>query len=79
MSLKIFSLSAAVTVAATIGAAPAAKAGVITYDPAADFVSGYVSGSNPNGVWSYGYSSTLGGLLHSIALESQEPIPQVNN
>jgi len=32
-----------------------------TYDAAADFEAGWLSNSNPNGVWSYGYSSTLGG------------------
>jgi hypothetical protein len=32
-----------------------------TYNPATTFEAGWVSGSNPNGVWSYGYSSSLGG------------------
>jgi hypothetical protein len=32
-----------------------------TYDAAAAFEAGWLSSSNPNGVWSYGYSSTLGG------------------
>jgi hypothetical protein len=34
-----------------------------TYDPAAAFEAGWLSGSNPNGVWSAGYSSTLGGAV----------------
>jgi hypothetical protein len=33
----------------------------ITFDPATVFDAGWTSGSNPNGVWSYGYSATLGG------------------
>src|SRR5215470_525403 len=32
-----------------------------TFNPAADFETGWLSVSNPNGVWSYGYSSTAGG------------------
>jgi PEP-CTERM motif len=31
------------------------------YDPAADFEAGWTTSSNPNGVWSYGYSSTVSG------------------
>ncbi len=30
-----------------------------TYDPAASFEQGYLSHSNPNGVWSYGYSTSF--------------------
>ena len=30
-----------------------------TYDPAASFEKGWIAHSNPNGVWSYGYSSGL--------------------
>jgi len=33
------------------------------YDPAAAFEAGWLSSSNPNGVWSSGYSSTLGGSV----------------
>jgi hypothetical protein len=35
----------------------------ISFDPAAVFEAGFLSGSNPNGVWTYGYSSTLGGAV----------------
>src|ERR1019366_167120 len=31
------------------------------YDPATDFESGYLNHTNPNGVWSYGYSSGFTG------------------
>jgi hypothetical protein len=37
--------------------AAAASSWAATYDPAASFEQGYLSMSNPNGVWSYGYSS----------------------
>ena len=32
-----------------------------TYDAAADFEAGWLSNSNPNDVWSYCYSASLGG------------------
>src|SRR5215471_2590753 len=44
---------------ALVAMVPCSRA--ITYDPAADFAAGWASNSNPNGVWSYGYSSSLGG------------------
>lgn len=31
------------------------------FDAGADFETGWISNSNPNGPWSYGYSTTLGG------------------
>lgn len=34
-----------------------------TFDPVADYDAGWLSGSNPNGAWSYGWSSTLGSSL----------------
>lgn len=34
-----------------------------TFDPVADYDAGWLSGSNPNGVWSYGWSSTLASAL----------------
>lgn len=34
-----------------------------TFDPVADYDAGWLSGSNPNGVWRYGWSSTLGSPL----------------
>jgi hypothetical protein len=36
-----------------------------TYDPAASFEQGWVAQTNPNGVWSYGYSA---GFTNSISL-----------
>lgn len=33
------------------------------FDPVADYDAGWLSGSNPNGVWRYGWSSTLGSSL----------------
>jgi hypothetical protein len=41
----------------------AASATIITYDPADGFASGWTTGDNPNGDWSYGYSSTFGGAV----------------
>jgi hypothetical protein len=46
-----------------------------TYNPAADFESGWTSGSNPNGVWSYGYSSSPTG---SVALYNEQSAGIVN-
>ena len=40
----------------------------VTYDPAADFESGWTTQSNPNGVWSYGYSS---GFANPVTLYDQ--------
>jgi hypothetical protein len=34
-----------------------------TFDPVADYDAGWLSGSNPNGVWRYGWSSTLTSAL----------------
>jgi hypothetical protein len=41
-----------------------------TYDASAAFEAGWISDSNPNGVWSYGYSSSLGGpvTLYTVQL-----------
>jgi hypothetical protein len=39
----------------------ASSASTLTFDPANDFEAGWVANSNPNGVWSYGYSTTLTG------------------
>jgi hypothetical protein len=35
----------------------------ILFDPVADYDAGWLSGSNPNGVWRYGWSSTLTSAL----------------
>jgi PEP-CTERM motif len=41
------------------------------YDPAADFEAGWITSSNPNGVWSFGYSSTVSGPV--ILYDAQVP------
>src|SRR5688572_29473367 len=40
----------------------------VTFDPVADYDAGWLSGSNPNGAWSYGWSQTL---VSSLTLYSQ--------
>jgi hypothetical protein len=52
-----------VALALSTGIATVRPAEAITYDAAADFEAGWLAGTNPNGVWSYGYSSTLGGTV----------------
>jgi hypothetical protein len=52
-------LAAGLMLALSIGTSGQALAA--TYDPAAAFAAGYATASNPNGVWSYGYSSTVTG------------------
>jgi hypothetical protein len=42
-----------------------------TYDPAASFEQGFLSKSNPNGVWSYGYSTSFTGPVSSFTQTSQ--------
>lgn len=44
-----------------LAATPSASAA--TYDPTTNFVAGWTAGTNPNGVWSYGYSSGLPGTV----------------
>jgi len=46
-----------------------------TYDPAASFEAGFTSHSNPNGVWSYGYSS---GFTAPVTLYTQTSQPGVH-
>ena len=46
-----------------------------TYDPAASFEAGFASRSNPNGVWSYGYSS---GFTAPVTLYTQTSQPGVH-
>lgn len=63
LSLKRFSFQALpALVFAALAIAPVANAAVI-YDAAGDFS----SSSNPNGVWSYGQSTTLGGSFSTMA------------
>jgi hypothetical protein len=52
-------LAAGLMLALSIGTSGQARAA--TYDPAAAFAAGYATASNPDGVWSYGYSSTVTG------------------
>jgi hypothetical protein len=47
-----------------------------TYDATADFEAGWAAGTNPNGVWSYGWTPDLGGPL---TLFTRHYIPPVNN
>lgn len=46
-----------------------------TYDPATSFEAGFTSHSNPNGVWSYGYSS---GFTAPVTLYTQTSQPGVH-
>lgn len=46
-----------------------------TYDPGASFEAGYLSQSNPNGVWSYGYST---GFTAPVSLYTQTVQPGVH-
>ncbi len=49
---------AAISLLGSVAIVPLAGAAHATvYDPAADFEQGFTTQSNPNGVWSYGYSS----------------------
>jgi hypothetical protein len=43
-----------------------------TYDPAASFEQGYLSHSNPNGVWSYGHSASFTGPV-SLYTQTGQP------
>jgi PEP-CTERM motif len=45
----------------TLSIATSGQARATIYDPAAAFEAGWTAASNPNDVWSYGYSSTLSG------------------
>jgi PEP-CTERM motif len=45
------------------------------YDPAADFEQGWTTQSNPNGVWSYGYSS---GFANPVTLYNQTQLGPLN-
>jgi sugar lactone lactonase YvrE len=47
-----------------------------TFDANADFEAGWAAGTNPNGVWSYGRTTDLGGPL---TLFTRHYIPPVNN
>jgi hypothetical protein len=47
----------------------------VTYDPTASFEAGFTSHSNPNGVWSYGYSS---GFTAPVTLYTQTSQPGVH-
>jgi hypothetical protein len=45
-----------------------------TYDPAASFEQGFLSKSNPNGVWSYGHSTSFTGPV-SLYTQTAQPGP----
>ena len=50
--------------AIALGAAfTANSASAVVYDAAADFDTAYTAGNNPNGTWTYGWSSTLSSAL----------------
>lgn len=67
VSCKLFCLSSALVAAGMLLAGP--DCGAAGYDGAADFS----LNSNPNGVWSYGYSATLGGTM-TLDLEKTQDI-----
>jgi hypothetical protein len=52
------------------------KSGTQIYDATADFEVGWLAGSNPNGVWSYGWTNGIAGPL---TLFTRNHIPIVNN
>src|SRR4051812_25635402 len=45
-----------------------------TYDPAADFESGWIAKNNPNGVWTYGYSTSFGSSVTLYDRTAQGPL-----
>jgi sugar lactone lactonase YvrE len=47
-----------------------------TFDANADFEAGWAAGTNPNGVWSYGRTTDLGGPL---VLFTRNYVPAINN
>ena len=58
----------------SLAAAPNGRAA--TYDPAAMFEPGFLSRNNPNGVWSYGTSTSFTG---TVSLYTQTSQPGINN
>jgi hypothetical protein len=54
--------------------AVAANGWSATYDPTADFEKGFLSQSNPNGVWSYGHSASF---TRPVSLYTQTGQPGV--
>lgn len=61
MKSPIAKFSAPALAAGFLLALSTGQALAVVYDPATDFEVGWTNSSNPNGVWSYGYSATLGG------------------
>lgn len=61
----MFRLKAVWSLVGMILAAAASLQAATVYDAAGDYLAGWGAGSNPNGVWSYGWSTTPGsGLLN---------------
>jgi hypothetical protein len=58
-SKSMFATGAVILVLAALALTPSLGSPVLTYDAALDFS----PTRNPNGVWSYGYSLTLGGRM----------------
>src|SRR5689334_11981181 len=57
----------------------ALKASAQTYDPVADYPTGFANGQNPNGVWAYGWSNGLTGAFtiypdHRVIQPNCDPI-----
>ena len=52
-------------------AAAALQAGTV-YDAAGDYLAGWSAGNNPNGVWSYGWSTTPGSGLTSYTVHAAD-------
>jgi hypothetical protein len=66
ISRKLFAVVLVIVLA--FAAVAAAQTASITYDAAASFEQGWTAHSNPNGVWSYGYSS---GFTNPVTLYTQ--------
>lgn len=74
---RLFNFKAICSLTLIAGAisSPQAFAASLTYDAASAFEQGFISQSNPNGVWSYGFSS---GFTAPITLYTSTAQPGVN-
>jgi len=72
---KFFSASVCClsSLAGAVASSPQAQAGA-SYNVAADFEAGWTSRSNPNGVWLYGYSTSLTGAVTPYAMAVQNGV-----
>src|SRR4029077_16572551 len=68
LAMRVVFFVLAVVVCFAALARPACAASPNTYDAASSFEQGWASQSNPNGVWSYGYSS---GFTNPVTLYTQ--------